>query len=84
MSVFRYVLHRKLGGRQCPSIALHDYSHENQSQLRSRHGELDYATEVTESEEEESDLEQQCDTAKGKSRKVSCWLEYEVQETWAT
>jgi hypothetical protein len=45
------------------------------------HGELDTATE---SEEEESDLEQQCDKAKGKSRKVSGWLEYEVQETWDT
>jgi hypothetical protein len=29
-------------------------------------------------------LEQQCDKAKGKSRKVSGWLEYEVQETWDT
>ena len=45
------------------------------------HGELDTATE---SEEEESDLEQQCDKAKGKSRKVFGWLEYKVQETWDT
>jgi hypothetical protein len=45
------------------------------------HGEPDSETE---SAEEESDLEQQCDNAKGKSRKVSGWLEYEVQETWDT
>ncbi len=37
-----------------------------------------------ESEEEESDLEQQCDKAEGESRKVSSWLEYEVQEPWDT
>jgi hypothetical protein len=29
-------------------------------------------------------LEQQCDKAKGKSSKVSAWLEYEVRETWDT
>jgi hypothetical protein len=45
------------------------------------HGEPDSEME---SEEEESNLEQQCDKAKGKSRKGSSWLEYEVQETWDT
>jgi hypothetical protein len=45
------------------------------------HGEQDTETE---SEEEESYLEQQCCKAKGKLRKVSGWLEYEVQETWDT
>jgi hypothetical protein len=43
------------------------------------HGELDSETE---SEEEESDLEQQCNKAKSNSRKVSGRLKYELQETW--
>jgi hypothetical protein len=47
------------------------------------HGKPDSNME-SELEEEESDLEQQRDKAKGNSSKVSGWLEHEVQETWDT
>jgi hypothetical protein len=49
--------------------------------FRAGHGELEVKTE---SEKEESDLEQECYKPEWKKKNYNGWLDYQVQEIWTT